>query len=229
VGRMSMWSRTLVLFAIAGCAGGNVPPQASAPAEPTVLLASLDSAHIRTGTAADDRKLVRDGSLTIEYEDEREQRELISTSREIAARFGGYLSSETSTHLIMRVPAPLIDDVVGELEKIGDVTSRSISVREVTAEHTDLTIRIDNLRNLRERLQALLREAKSVQEMLEVEKELARVSQELEQLEGQLRLLVNQVTLATIHIELEKAVRPGPVGWVFYGVYRGIKWLFVWD
>ena len=39
----------------------------------------------------------------------------------------------------------------------------------------------------------------------------------------------NQLTFATIAISLEESVTPGPVGWVFYGVYTGVKWLFVWD
>jgi hypothetical protein len=48
-------------------------------------------------------------------------------------------------------------------------------------------------------------------------------------MKGKLALLESQVSLATIHLTLEKPTRPGPLGWVFYGAYRGVKWLFVWD
>jgi hypothetical protein len=37
------------------------------------------------------------------------------------------------------------------------------------------------------------------------------------------------VALATVRVDFERPVRPGPVGWVFYGLARGVKWLFVWD
>ena len=81
----------------------------------------------------------------------------------------------------------------------------------------------------RERVQELVDEGKNVEEILAVEKELARVTSQLESLEGQMRVLDNRTTYATVNVVLEERVRPGPVGWVFYGLYRGVKWLFVWD
>jgi len=32
-----------------------------------------------------------------------------------------------------------------------------------------------------------------------------------------------------LRVDFEKPVRPGPVGWVFYGLAKGIKWLFIWE
>ncbi len=32
-----------------------------------------------------------------------------------------------------------------------------------------------------------------------------------------------------VQLTLETPTSPGPVGWVFYGLYRGIAWLFVWN
>jgi hypothetical protein len=30
-------------------------------------------------------------------------------------------------------------------------------------------------------------------------------------------------------VDFARPVRPGPVGWVFYGLAKGIKWLFIWE
>lgn len=65
--------------------------------------------------------------------------------------------------------------------------------------------------------------------MLAVERELARATTEVERLEGQLRLLQNQVAFSTVRLTVDEDVDPGPLGWVFVGLYEGVKWLFVWD
>jgi hypothetical protein len=30
-------------------------------------------------------------------------------------------------------------------------------------------------------------------------------------------------------VRFEQPTRPGPVGWIFYALYYGVKWLFVWE
>jgi len=37
------------------------------------------------------------------------------------------------------------------------------------------------------------------------------------------------VAYSTISLELREPTRPGIVGAVFYGLYRVVRWLFVWD
>ena len=44
-----------------------------------------------------------------------------------------------------------------------------------------------------------------------------------------MRVLENQTTFAAIHLAVDENVTPGPLGWVFYGLFLGVKWLFVWD
>lgn len=182
-----------------------------------------------TATAARARLLVRDADLTYEVGSEEVEQSLRGRLRETSRALGGYVTSEYGRSMVMRLPAARVDEALAGLEALGTVTRRSVRVQEVTAQHTDLSIRIHNAQRLRARLQALLAEAKDVKEMLEVERELARVTQELELHEGSLRLLRDRIALSTITISFEDVVRPGPIGWVFYGLYRGVKWLFVWD
>jgi DNA repair exonuclease SbcCD ATPase subunit len=175
------------------------------------------------------RVLIREADLTYEHDGLEDRKALAAKIGEAATAAGGYVSGEDEFSMTVRVPAPQLDDAIAQFEKLGKVTKKSLHVEEVTAQHTDLSIRIDNAKRLRERLQGLLAQANDVKSMLEVEKELARVTQELELLEAQLRGMENRVTLATVQMTFEQEVSPGPVGWVFVGVYRGVKWLFIWD
>jgi predicted nucleic acid-binding Zn-ribbon protein len=129
----------------------------------------------------------------------------------------------------LRVPAGRLEELLAAANQAGEVTEQNIRVQDVTANYVDLKIRIDNLQRLRKRLQELVEAGSTVQEILEVEKELARVTRELEQLEGQMRVLENQVSYATLTVYFQNDISPGPIGWVFYGAYSAVKWLFVWD
>ncbi|MFN7135552.1 MAG: DUF4349 domain-containing protein, partial [Myxococcales bacterium] len=82
---------------------------------------------------------------------------------------------------------------------------------------------------VRTRLQHLVEQAKEVKDVLAVEAELARVTEQLELHKGRMRALQNQTAYGTVEVAFEERVTPGPVGWLFYGAFRTVKWLFVWD
>jgi hypothetical protein len=82
---------------------------------------------------------------------------------------------------------------------------------------------------MRARYQALLERAANVSEAVLVEKELERVTVEYESLKARLQSLEGQIALATVRLDFSRPIRPGPVGWVFYGLAKGIKWLFIWE
>jgi hypothetical protein len=39
----------------------------------------------------------------------------------------------------------------------------------------------------------------------------------------------DRVQDASVRLDFSRELRPGPVGYVFYAVYTGVKWLFVRD
>jgi len=90
-------------------------------------------------------------------------------------------------------------------------------------------VRIDNLQKLRTRLQALVEKAEAVADLMALEKELARVTSDLESLEARQRVLEKDVAYSVLYVSLEEEISPGPLGWIPYGLYLGVKWLFVWD
>ncbi|MDR2693406.1 MAG: DUF4349 domain-containing protein, partial [Chitinispirillales bacterium] len=88
---------------------------------------------------------------------------------------------------------------------------------------------LNNFKAVRDRYLALLEKAEAVDEILSIEKELERVNLEIEKLEGRIKYAEQSVSYSIITVYFRERTKPGPVGWVFYGLYYGIKWLFVWD
>lgn len=243
----------LALSSSAVACGANMRASESpamAPAEPTAgaeavpmanlraTVASAESSHARTATdastarpveAATDRKIVRDANVRLEVGSASAVAPALRAVHQVAAQTGGFVFSETNEEIVLKVPSGKLDDALARVSKVAKVRDRRVSARDVTADYVDLNIRIDNARKLQGRLKELLTQTQDVTRLLEVERELARVTETLERLEGQMRLLSQQTSYATLTVTVEEDVKPGPVGWVFYGVYSGVKWLFVWD
>lgn len=189
----------------------------------------LDDAAGDNSSRTTERKLIRNAWIDLQVKDRRDFDPAIEGLTRLVQGMNGYVQSESSQGMTAMVPTERLDEALAEIAKLGKITHRNISVVDATANHVDLQIRIENLKKMRVRLTELVNQSTSVAEVLEVERELSRVTSELERLEGQMRLLDRQTAYATIHISLKERVRPGPLGWVFYGVYRGVRWLFIWD
>ena len=179
-------------------------------------------------TAAVTQKIVRDASLGLEVSDESKIAPVLASAHTTAAMFGGYVSNETSTSIIFKVPTDKLDAALTRaVPKNVTVTRHDITARDVTASYVDLSIRIDNARRLQVRLREIEGQTQDVARLLEIERELARVTEELESLEGQMRVMENETTYASVSLDVSTAIKPGPIGYVFYGLYTGVKWLFV--
>ena len=129
----------------------------------------------------------------------------------------------------LRVPNEALDEVMDALPTLGEVARRHVRAIDVTDAHSDLEARIENLQKTRDRYLALLEKAENVQEAATVEHELERVTAQLEQLQRQLQSLEVKIEYAELSVSFSRKARPGPVGWVFYALYTGVKWLLVWD
>lgn len=188
---------------------------------------SDDSSH--PNAQVDARKLKRHARLTVEVSDEDDIEPTIDKARKMAEAAEGYVASESTHAITMMVPTGDTENFLDRLSTLGEVTDRSIRVDDVTSQYVDLEIRIENLERTRNRLQELLEQSVQVSEVLEVEKELSRVTMQLEQFKGQMRTMSRDTTYARVELHVEESVVPGPVGWIFYGGYKAVKWLFVWD
>lgn len=151
----------------------------------------------------------------------------------VARRIGGYtLSSnhqDQKSTVVLRVPSRRFEEAMQCLASLGKVERRMVTGTDVTAEFVDFSMRLSNVEQMRRRYLELLQDATKVSEAIQVQRELERIPQSIEQLRGHINLLQNKIRMSTIKLSFEAPTRPGPVGWIFYGLYQGVRWLFVWD
>ena len=108
--------------------------------------------------------------------------------------------------ITVRVPVEAFDATLAALRNIGaEVIDEDIRSQDVTAQYTDLTARLRNATAAEQQLLDILTRAQSVQDTIEVQRELTDVRERIEVLQGQLNVLTNQTTLATIVLRLHPA------------------------
>lgn len=151
---------------------------------------------------------------------------------ELAKTHDGYLVRMTNKITTIRVPVDKYDQVVSAIEHLGELIDRLVAGKDVTDEYTDLALRLDNAEQTLQRYLALLERAQTVDEILQIERELERLNLVIEQLKGKIQRLSHKVDymLVTVYgIDSMNQLKPGPVGYVFAQLYKGVKWLFVWE
>lgn len=148
---------------------------------------------------------------------------------EIAKKYDGYMVEQSNNASTIRVPAKVQSEVGSIIEGLGDVASKEVIGKDVTEEYEDLNIKLETLEKARNRYLELLSKAETVDAALDVERELERVNREIDLLKGKLNSMTHLIEYATIQVTTKKPVKPGPLGWIFYGLIKGIGWLFVMD
>jgi hypothetical protein len=103
----------------------------------------------------------------------------------------------------LRIPAPELAAALAELKGLGRVQNESQSGEEVTQQHADLVARLQNSRETEERLRAILAQRTGkIEDVLQVEEEIARVRGEIEQMESEQQALEHRVEFASVELQL---------------------------
>lgn len=124
-----------------------------------------------------------------------------------AGRGAGVGDLPREGRLVLRIPAARFDEVMPRLRQLGRVSSERVFTQDVTAEYIDLEARVSNLEEQERRVRSLLSMAKTVDEVLRIESELARIRTEIDSHKGRLRFLADQVAYSTINLSLRETVR----------------------
>jgi len=173
-----------------------------------------------------DRLVIKSASIRLEVI---EQDTVHLEIMKLADKYDGYVMYSGNSKTSIRVPAEKFSDVITEIESYGKVVDKDITGQDVTEEYQDFNVRLENAKKTRQRYLALLNKANNVNEMLNIERELEKVNLEIERLKGKIEKMSHQVEYSIIKVNTSKSIRPGPVGYVFYGIYKGISWLFIWE
>ena len=132
--------------------------------------------------------------------------------RALAEGYGGYVSSSSRTkdtaQITIRVPKDKFRMAIQEIEGYGKVLDERTTSEDVTERYIDLKARLGNLQKQEKRLHEILAMAKTVDEIIRVEKELERVRGAIESLQGQINYLERSVAMSVITVRLTEPPPP---------------------
>lgn len=193
---------------------------ASANAKTSSTSTSNSSNNIPDDTA---RKLIRDANLTVET---KEFDELIGSLEAQIASFGGYIESMSQSgnsynyssyskskryaNVHARIPADRLDDFLGVIDGLGNVTRKNLSTRDVTSTYVDIESRLKVLNTEKESLERIMAAADNTKDMLEVQSRLYDVIEEIESYEARKRTYDSLITYSSVDLSIEEVVELTP-------------------
>jgi anti-sigma factor RsiW len=137
-----------------------------------------------------------------------------AAAQRLVTAHGGYIEKldakaqsgdSRSLSVALRVPAKELEGLLVDLRKLGHVEEESKSNEEVSAEYVDLQARLKVAQATERRLVELLgARTGRLEDVLDVERELARVRSEVESMQGQSALMLHRVSYATVQVELSE-------------------------
>ena len=176
-----------------------------------------------------ERMFIRNASLSIDVYDLEESVQKVTKITENAK---GYVkqkskSGEKNASLYLRVPSDKLKSVVEEIAKMGKVTEKEVSSKDVTEKYVDINARLKNKIVLRDKLKKLLEKAKSVKDILAIERELNRVQSDIDSMQGRMNSLESKIEFAELDVYFNRKPILGPLGYVFKGFWWGVEKMFI--
>ena len=156
------------------------------------------------------KKIIKDGRLGLQVNDLEKTKMHIDT---LLKSYNGYYANErfnntdweTSYSLNIRIPAENFENFISGIESgDGEILYKEVDARDVTDQFIDLETRLENKRNYLKRYNDLLRQAKSVKEILEIEEKIRGLEEEIESTTGRLKYLGDLVDYSTLDLNISK-------------------------
>jgi hypothetical protein len=155
---------------------------------------------------------------------------LVASAEDALERFvrkvealGGHLQRREDNAVTCRVPAERFQALVAEIPSFGAVISRSQEALDVTKDHQDIAIRIENAERQRKRLLALLDKAEKMEDILKIEADLRRLTEEIERMQGEIKSLEDRIAYSAIEVVFRSSApepraarsrRASPFDWI---------------
>ncbi|MGC1242588.1 MAG: DUF4349 domain-containing protein [Chryseosolibacter sp.] len=223
----------IILLTIFGCAQ-NADTADMEMADKEIVAATTEQ---KTNETAD-RKLIKEGRVEFETDNLNSTRKTIF---EAVNRYKGYVSADQefkspgrkSNTVIIRVPADNFDNLLSDATQgVEKFESKEINVKDVTEEFLDIQARLKTKKKLEQRYIDLLKQAKNVTEILEIEKQIGELRSEIESIEGRLKYLQDRVSFSTLTMTFYEVIpNETEFGQKFKNGFRNgwdnLIWLFV--
>jgi PKD repeat protein len=184
--------------------GGEAPP-------PVVEMPPVAPTEEYEESWTGERMIVRTGEMSLVVTDVLDTMEQII---KLAGNYDGYVVSSNSWRegdrlvgaISIRVDAKSFDTVIRSLRNMAvEVNYESTTSKDVTEEYVDLSAKLHNLEASESQLLELMEKAGSVEEILEVQRELTQTRGEIEQTKGRMQYLEQTSSTSLISIQLQQS------------------------
>ena len=216
-----LFALLLVVLLLTGCGAKSTDAANGAAAAQVeeVYYEAADSISLNTSASASEsgnveQKLIKRVSMNAETED---LDALLAQLSQKISELGGYVEYQElyngsayssyryrSANLTIRIPAARLGEFTEQVQGVSNVVSYNESQDDVTLTYVDTESRMNALKVEEERLLELLAKAENMSDLLEIEARLTDVRYELESTTSQLRVLENQVSYATVELNIDQ-------------------------
>jgi hypothetical protein len=210
----------VILLSSTACEGS--PVNHAPPPEPAGVTAQAVQAEPQSGARSSEasepgRRIIRTAELSLESDAPETAGGEVAG---IAESKGGFVVSseavrtrrveddeDVSVTVVFRVPATTFDATLQAVRALAKrVLDVKVTGQDVTAEYVDVEARLKAQRAVEDQYMAILKEAKSVHDILEVQQKLGDVRTEIDRAEGRRRFLEHQTSLSTFTVHLVQRV-----------------------
>ncbi|MCL2002942.1 MAG: DUF4349 domain-containing protein [Oscillospiraceae bacterium] len=184
------------------------------------MAASLSGEHLADNTAG--RKIIWDASMDIEAED---AAALYSRLAARAAELGGYEHTNDTRHYerysavnaTFKIPPQSVHAFMAYVEGEGKVINSRLGSEDITEGYHDARLRLETRRRSLEPYFNLLAGAKTVDEIIHIQRIIDGITEDIEALEGRLRMWDTLTEMATVSVTIRQENDPA-------GLRRDINW-----
>lgn len=153
-------------------------------------------------------KIIRNASLRFQVNDYRKS---IRNIENIIKRYQGFIVNSNETRvdnslqnsLTIRVPSKNLDALIEELARQAIYLDyKNLSSEDVTTEFVDISARLKAKQAVEQRYLDLLKQAKTIKEILEIENQLRQIREEIEGAQARINYINSQVAYSTVTLEV---------------------------
>lgn len=189
--------------------GDSAPISEKASAADTNTSTSGSDTEITTADST--KKIVYTGSLTVETLDYDASMAKIQAMADagkitIASTYEYTSGTLRSGSLTLRVPSDQFSDFMASAQDLGNVTGRSTNREDITKQYNDKSISIQALETEDARLQDMMKQATTVEDMIAIESRLSEVETQLNQYRSDLANMDTDVAMSTVNLQLNEVV-----------------------
>jgi len=154
-----------------------------------------------------DKKIIKTADLSLEV---RNFGMFSDRLRQLVQRAGGYMSQEQQTqspsaienNVAIRVPVDKFDDFLSRLPSDSDrLVDRKVSAEDVTAEVVDTRSRLDTKRAARERYLELLKQAKTMDDVIAIQGVIDNIQEEMDAAAGRIAYLGHSAAFSVVNLK----------------------------